>query len=90
MLFSDHAVRHHITYNAVDLEVRHISGCDPYGFDLGDFARHRLVWETIADLVEDGVEVQQKHWAPLHGGGVDRIIAVANTTDGVFAQLKLG
>jgi hypothetical protein len=96
VLSPDRSFHHRITDNAVDLEVQRIEAalkqadCDPFGFDLGGLARHRLVEEAVGDLRQHGVDVKQKHWMALHDGGVDLAIEVTSTADFVFAKLMLG
>ncbi len=66
------------------------AGFDPFDYDLGDLARHRLVGEAMAHLGACGVEVRQKHWARRPDDGVDLLIEVASTTDLVATKLALG
>ncbi len=66
------------------------AGLDPFDYDLGDLARHRLAEEAMAHLGACGVDVRQKHWARHPGGGVDLVIEVASMTDLVAAKLALG
>ncbi len=96
MFSSSHSFSHHITSQAVLIEACRIesalkqAGFDPFDFDLGDLARHRLVGEAMADVSACGVEVRQKHWARRPGGGIDLVIEVASMTDLVATKLALG